>query len=92
MISRLLQPTTNILSHTSDLRRAAKNVASDLQMEASNKLGPLQEMAQSRMSTMRGQASDSWSSLKGFIKQHPFAAVGIGVFGGLLLAAWARRD
>jgi ElaB/YqjD/DUF883 family membrane-anchored ribosome-binding protein len=92
MSSRILQPTTNIVNHSRDLGKAAKHVASDLQTEAANKLGPLQEMAQDQISSVRGHASDSWETLKGFVKQHPFASVGIGVFGGLILAAWARRD
>jgi ElaB/YqjD/DUF883 family membrane-anchored ribosome-binding protein len=93
MISRILQPTTDILHHSRDLKKAARSLASDLHDEATNKFGPLKEMAQDHMADMRGRASDSWQTTKGIIKDHPFAAVGVGVFAGLFLAAWAlRRD
>lgn len=92
MSNRLLQPTTNIFNHTKDLQSAATTLAGDLREEAANQLGGLKNVATSHLSDVRGRASDSWDSLKSLIKQHPFAAVGIGIAGGLILAAWARRD
>jgi len=93
MISRILQPTTNIINHTDDLKKAARSLAGDIHDEATNKFGPLKEMAREHVSDLRGRASDSLQTARGFFKDHPFAAVGIGVFAGLLLAAWATtRD
>jgi ElaB/YqjD/DUF883 family membrane-anchored ribosome-binding protein len=91
MSNRILQPTTNILNHTKDLRKAASRVVGDLQDEAVNQFAGFKGEASSRFSDVRGRASDSWTSLKGLIKQHPFAAVGIGLAGGLVLAGLARR-
>jgi len=91
MINRILQPTTNIINHTDDLKKAAKSLAVDLQDEATNKFGPLKELARDHVSEMRGRASDSFQAAKGFVKSRPFAAVGIGLFAGLLIAALASR-
>jgi ElaB/YqjD/DUF883 family membrane-anchored ribosome-binding protein len=93
MINRLLEPTTNIRHHAGDLKKAARSVASDLHNEATNKFGPLSEMARNHLSDVRGRASDSFQSAKGSVRKHPVAAIGIGVFAGLFLAALAmRRD
>jgi ElaB/YqjD/DUF883 family membrane-anchored ribosome-binding protein len=91
MINRLFHPTTNILNHTKSLKKAAALVADDLHNEATNQFAGFRDEAGDRLSEIRGRASGSWASLKGLAKQYPFAAVGIGVAGGLLLAAFARR-
>jgi ElaB/YqjD/DUF883 family membrane-anchored ribosome-binding protein len=92
MINRL-QPTTDILDHTRDLKRAATTVAGDLHDEAANQFAGLRDTATRHFSDVRGRASDSWDTLKGLVRKHPIAAVGIGLAAGLLLAAaWARRD
>jgi len=89
MINRILQPTTNIINHTGDLKKAAKSLVDDLHDEATNKLGPLTELARDQVSEIRGRASDSLQSMKGFVKNRPFVAIGVGVFAGLLFAAFA---
>jgi len=65
MINRILQPTTNIINHTGDLKKAAKSLVDDLHDEATNKLGPLTELARDQVSEIRGRASDSLQSMKG---------------------------
>jgi ElaB/YqjD/DUF883 family membrane-anchored ribosome-binding protein len=91
MINRLLEPTTNIRHHASDLKTVARSLANDLHNEATNKFGPLKEMAQDHLSDMHGRASDSFQLAKGLVRKHPRAALGIGVVAGLFLAAWALR-
>lgn len=91
MINRLFRPTTNILNHTKSLKRAAALVADDLHDEATNQFAGFRDEASSRLSEVRGRAAHSWTSLKGLAKQHPFAAIGIGLAGGLVLASLARR-
>jgi ElaB/YqjD/DUF883 family membrane-anchored ribosome-binding protein len=83
-------PTTNIMDHAQDLKRAARAVGSDLRTEASSRLNDLRSEAGSRFSDAQDTASDAFDSLKGFIKDHPFAAVGFGVAVGLFLASRAR--
>jgi ElaB/YqjD/DUF883 family membrane-anchored ribosome-binding protein len=94
MSSRLLQPTTDIFNHTNDLKKAATTVAGDLHDEAANHLAGLKNVANTRLSGVRGRAVDSWQSMTGFVRQHPFAAAGVGLFAGLILAAAviSRRD
>jgi ElaB/YqjD/DUF883 family membrane-anchored ribosome-binding protein len=94
MSSRLLQPTTDIFNHANDLKKAATTVAGDLHDEATHHFAGLKDAANTRLSTVRGRASSSWQSATGFARQHPFAAVGVGLFAGLLLAAAvvSRRD
>jgi ElaB/YqjD/DUF883 family membrane-anchored ribosome-binding protein len=93
MINRL-QPTTDIVHHTRTLKKAATTVAGDLHDEAANQFAGLRDAASQHLSDVRGRASDSWDTVKGLARKHPFAVVGIGVAGGVLLAAaWAaRRD
>ena len=90
MSTDTLNPTTNIAEHAKDLHRAARSVACDLKTEANNRFGDLKSQAGSRLSDAQDAASDGFDKVKGFIKEHPVAAVGFGVFAGLLLASWAR--
>lgn len=90
MSSRLLQPITNILNHTRDLKKGATAVAGDLQTEAINQRGRLKDIANSGLSNARSRAGDSWRMFNCFIKQHPFVAVGI-VTGVILAASAASR-
>ena len=90
MKAQTLKPTTDIVNHAQDLGRAAQSIVSDLKTEASTRLDGLKDEAGSRFSDAQDAASDAFDTLKGFIKEHPFAAVGFGVAAGLILASCAR--
>jgi ElaB/YqjD/DUF883 family membrane-anchored ribosome-binding protein len=90
MNTKTLKPTTDIVDHAQDFTRAASSIVSDLKTEASSRLDGLRDEAGSRFSDAQDTASDAFDTLKGFIKDHPIAAVGFGVAAGLLLASWVR--
>jgi ElaB/YqjD/DUF883 family membrane-anchored ribosome-binding protein len=92
MSTKTLKPRTSIADHAEDLANAAQSIVADLKTEASSRFQDAKDEAGSRFSDAQETASDAFDNLKGFIKEHPFAAVGIGVAAGLLLAAFARKS
>jgi ElaB/YqjD/DUF883 family membrane-anchored ribosome-binding protein len=91
MNTKTIKPRTNIADHAEDLTNAAQSIVSDLKSEASSRFKDVRDEAGSRFSDVKDTASDAYDNLKGFIKEHPIAAVGFGVAAGLLLAALARK-
>lgn len=72
-----------------------KSAASDLAVAVSDvlkgKAGSARQMAQDAYDQIKGKSAEPLSKADGFVRQKPYAALGIAVVAGMLLAGFRRR-
>lgn len=87
----LTQSVPNLDGHLQDLRRSALNVGQDLKSHADTKLQDVKAKADGHLQDARSRAAELLSTARDFATEHPFAAFGLGVLAGVVIAARRRK-
>lgn len=76
---------------TGPLKSAANDLAVAVSDVLKGKAGSAQQMAKDAYDQIKGRTAEPLSRADGFVRQKPYAALGIAVVAGMLLAGFRRR-
>lgn len=76
---------------TGPLKSAANNFAVAVSDVLKGKAGSAQQMAKDAYDQIKGRTAEPLAKADGFVREKPYAALGIAVVAGMLLAGFRRR-
>jgi ElaB/YqjD/DUF883 family membrane-anchored ribosome-binding protein len=84
-------PKSGAASSSSPLKAAAGDLANAMNDVLKGKAGSARQMAKDAYDQLKGKTAEPLAKADGFVRQKPYAALGVAVIAGMLLAGLRRR-